>query len=1205
MSFWADKYACLLYSSAGMALMTAFPANAQVEHTYNINPMPLAAAIDAFVAQSHEQVLATSDLLTGKTSPGAVGVTNPQAALEHLLQGTGLTFRRSGRTFLIVRAGAGAALPITHIAADEVIATVQETSSPPQPPPSELSAVVITGSRIARRDYTSDSPILTLSSQTLMSQADLQIQSTLNKLPEFTPDQNLLGRDNTGDTQPTPTHSVGISTASLRGLGPNRNLVLVDSQRYAPVNAELVVDLNTIPTAMVDHVETITGGASAVYGADAIGGVVNFIMKKNFQGLDLDLQEGVNQHGGDGKQFSASVVMGTNFAEDKGNVTVALERFTQDPSWERNRPYVVKGWSDPTVAPVNGFPMGVNYSANGQGIPQSVINAMFPGATSTTLPNNSNLWFNGNSLYSGVAGYGVVAPGGVPFDPHQPNGTTYAYQNVINPATHQVVQLVKNNETVGYVQAPLNRWSMFANGHYDINDWVTANFQANFAQTHTETLLTQYPPSIITGWGVNVPYNQATDDPASPGFIPAGAAGAQHPVSAALATLLNARTGVGPATTTPWQLLWLGDINSQLPPRGTEDENTVFQIRAGLTGKVPQIGWTWELNGSHSESEEYSVARGDYSLSRYQALITAPDYGQGRIQGNFTQPNGSGGSIASPNGGFGAASVTCSSGFYNALFNGATPSADCLSAIAAPIQSMNYTKQDLVEFDTSGDLFKLPAGTVKASIGADYRRDSNVFNPDILSSDKSFLDQVVGVYPVAYLNVSQDVKEGYGELSIPVLADLPFIKSFTINPGLRYSSYDTSKGGYTYKILGDYEVNDWIRLRGGYNLAVRAPNLGELYEGLTEQFGAGTDYGDPCSLLSQAPFGAGGAAVAQGQKVATSVYNAGGAAGAANALAICKALMTPAAQQYFYNTSGVNQPTPGPTSYGWHNVQGNPNLLPETAKTFTAGMVLKSPFQNPLFQRATLSIDYYKIHIDDAIEFASVDYVYQQCLTQPAATALNSIYCQAIQRSPQFGGQLLTGTPAANSATIDTSGVDVQFDWSLQLSDVWKTIPGRFSLSIVSSFLGNYDTLSAPGQPVQHWYNTLGPTLTGTNGGAYRYKLNTTFGYSVGPATISLDWRRLPQVGAASATAPGNTVLPTAAYDIFDLNTLWTLPHGLQLRAGIQNLFDVSPPTTGATSAVYVNGLQQTVASSGQGTTNPSFYDPLGRRFYIGLKARF
>src|ERR1700761_483581 len=125
-------------------------------------------------------------------------------------------------------------------------------------PASEVGTVVVTGSRIQRRDYTSNSPIVTLSSQNLVQQSDLQIQDTLNKLPQFSPDQNLMGA-NAGDVQATPTHSIGISTLSLRGLGANRNLVLIDSHRGAPVNAQLVVDANTIPTAMIDRVETITG----------------------------------------------------------------------------------------------------------------------------------------------------------------------------------------------------------------------------------------------------------------------------------------------------------------------------------------------------------------------------------------------------------------------------------------------------------------------------------------------------------------------------------------------------------------------------------------------------------------------------------------------------------------------------------------------------------------------------------------------------------------------------------------------------------------------------------------------------------------------------------------------------------------------------------------------------------------------------------
>jgi len=266
---------------------------------------------------------------------------------------------------------------------------------------------------------------------------------------------------------------------------------------------------------------------------------------------------------------------------------------------------------------------------------------------------------------------------------------------------------------------------------------------------------------------------------------------------------------------------------------------------------------------------------------------------------------------------------------------------------------------------------------------------------------------------------------------------------------------------------------------------------------------------------------------------------------------------------------------------------------------------MKSPFDSPLLNRLQLSVDYYKIHINDAIEYASVDYVYQNCLNQPAATALSSPYCQAITRSAAFGSAQLVNVPEQNLATIDTSGVDLSLDWSVNLADIWKNAPGRFSISESANFLGNYDTIAYPGAPMQKWFGTLGPNLSGLDAGAYSYKLATSFGYSVGPATINLNWRHYPEIHAASAVGPNNTTLPTSAYDIVDLATIWSLPHGLQLRAGISNLFDAAPPTTGATTGQSVGGVPISLAQSGQGVTNASYYDEFGRRFYVGLKARF
>src|SRR5512139_2163356 len=173
----------------------------------------------------------------------------------------------------------------------------QDGAAEPQGEP-----IVVTGSRIVRRDYEANSPIVTVGEDLLKATGTSALETSLNKLPAFTPVQTpSLG----GDIQPTATNTPGAATVSLRGLGTNRNLVLVDGRRATPANALGVVDINTIPAAAIERVEIITGGASATYGADAVGGVVNFILKKNFEGLVLDGQAGISERG-DGFEYNVS-----------------------------------------------------------------------------------------------------------------------------------------------------------------------------------------------------------------------------------------------------------------------------------------------------------------------------------------------------------------------------------------------------------------------------------------------------------------------------------------------------------------------------------------------------------------------------------------------------------------------------------------------------------------------------------------------------------------------------------------------------------------------------------------------------------------------------------------------------------------------------------------------------------------------------------
>ncbi|HXS30810.1 MAG TPA: TonB-dependent receptor plug domain-containing protein, partial [Steroidobacteraceae bacterium] len=204
---------------------------------------------------------------------------------------------------------AGAAIPASAAEAGA------ETGDP------SLTEIVVTGSRIARRDLDAASPIVTVEDQVFERSSTLAVESVLNQLPQFVPANTQF---NTADVFPSATTTPGISTVSLRGLGANRTLVLVDGRRAQPVNSTLVIDTNSIPSSALESVEIITGGASAVYGADALGGVTNFKLRSNFEGMDLQLRTGVTEEG-DGEEQRVSLLLGSSLGDGKGNAMLGME----------------------------------------------------------------------------------------------------------------------------------------------------------------------------------------------------------------------------------------------------------------------------------------------------------------------------------------------------------------------------------------------------------------------------------------------------------------------------------------------------------------------------------------------------------------------------------------------------------------------------------------------------------------------------------------------------------------------------------------------------------------------------------------------------------------------------------------------------------------------------------------------------------------
>ena len=247
----------------------------------------------------------------------------------------------------------------------------------------EEGSIVITGSRIQRQDFNSTTPMVTADEALLEQSSTAALESNLNKLPQFVPAQTPTAG---GDIQPTATNTPGAATVSLRGVGANRNLVLVDGRRSTPSNASGVTDISTIPAAAIERVEVISGGASATYGADAVAGVTNFILKKNFQGLELDGRVSVSQEG-DGFEYQLSGIMGTDFPDGRGNISLALSMNTREASFQRDRKWYRDMWDNPNIGGSQFFisAPGVQF-ANGNPIDPDVFFGIFDQANPADEP---------------------------------------------------------------------------------------------------------------------------------------------------------------------------------------------------------------------------------------------------------------------------------------------------------------------------------------------------------------------------------------------------------------------------------------------------------------------------------------------------------------------------------------------------------------------------------------------------------------------------------------------------------------------------------------------------------------------------------------------------------------------------------------------------------------------------------------------------
>ena len=1051
-----------------------------------------------------------------------------------------------------------------------------------------LTEVVVTGSRIVRRDYQSDSPVVTLSSDALANTSEVGVEQSLNKMPQFVPGQNQYS--DAGAATVTPRSSPGIATANLRGLGSNRTLVLLDGRRTQPANASMVVDLNTIPSAAIDNIEIITGGAGSTYGADAVSGVVNFKLKRNFQGLTTDAQFGQTSRG-DGEQTAVSALLGSNFAEGRGNAMIGLTYTRREEVIREDVPFFAQALTDPYLSAqqflnfpgfVANAPGNITNSPAGGAPSQAAMDAVFgaKGYAAGDVANTTAVYFNTAATTAGATIFAL--PQGridAKLSPGYLGGRYPGAKYVVSNYNTGAKNLTTNN-TGGTLQVPLTRYSLFTNAHYELNDHAEAYVQASFDENQTSTRLGDWVPAG-NQWGVTIPYGTGvyapslnTDGSTKAAYLSGGQFGLNcpatggctnsqaFPVAPELATLLNSRGATANSN-------WTYNYNlTYMPQRSIKNTQDTYEMLAGLRGKLGISDWTYDFFASRGDTTLQVEYQGYVDAASYQALIALPNYGRGQ---DFN--NGRLGVLAH-----------CTTGLNPFVNTGV--SQDCVDIIDSNAQLTSKLQQTQAELDVQGGLFDVPAGNVRLALGADYRKDNYQYLPDQSMKTTDIVSVVSGQFDTTETRGEITVKEVYAEILAPILKDKPFVKNLELNGGYRFSDYDINAGSdSTWKLTANWDLNDFVKFRGGRQVANRAPNIAELYSPAVFEVVNWTDH-DPCSNLTRAAYGNVPSNPNQA-KVNTLCSQLPGVDGRPNGYTG----FTPG----YVGQNAVYFPL------GRDLTQGNLDLASESAKTWTAGLVLRSPFESDALKDMQWSVDWYSINIDGAISTATTSYVYQECFnafgTNPNYDP-NNTFCQRIIRDGTNGNWLATKAQFVNLSKVDTSGIDTTFDYRIR-TPFFGDRTGALTVNINASWLLSYDVQVASSLPSFSYKDSIGSQY----GSLYKYKTLTNIGYAVGGASVNLSWRHLPQIRHNSlVTNPASTTSPTSSYELFGLTGRWSINDTFTLRGGVDNLMNRTPVLVGANWVPTSTGSGVTSAA---GTTDTSNYDIIGRRYYLGFTAKF
>jgi len=1061
--------------------------------------------------------------------------------------------------------------------------TIGAFAAPAQAQDVDDEEIVVTGSRIAKKDFISNSPIATVDAVQFERTFSVNTENLLNTLPQTVP-----GLDRTSNNPGN-----GSATVDLRGLGANRTLVLVNGTRQIPFGQNGVVDLNTIPTSLIENVQVLTGGASSVYGADAVSGVVNFILKDDFEGVETNIGYSITEQG-DAGLLNVDATFGANLDDGRGNVVFNASYANREALFQGDREFSNTALFNNAAG--DGLEPGGSSGVPGTSIFNGGLNgtescgvqlgARF--AADTTI--GTDMFSQGDLIPCPegqlTANAGAFANGASIF-----NSDGTARDFILGGDVNDFY----NYAPVNFIQLPQERFTLTSLGSYEINEKLELYARGSFSQNRIESQLA--PTPIFQNSTFSLDGNPFIDPAAQAAF--SGNNTDQIGIGARQSRILADPTaGFNP---TPRNLD--ADLNPILPgssdfvaqnlcvncvfdsdgdgfndvaplfdtdgdgiadtatalvrrrleevgPRQTVDINDAFQITIGARGDLTDT-WSYDVYLQEGRTVRAQTQNGNVNRGRFdQALLLSGANGEDLSPAGSPLDDGiesadDGGQVTLDASG----NATCDDSASNGGVGSCTPlnifgpgniSADAATFISTAAAATSEFEQTVLQGNLSGDLGSLSFtdDPIGVAIGAEYIELEADFRPS----------QDIAASTIAGFNGSPpsggryEVSSVYGELSVPLVSGLPFAERITLDLAGRYSDYSTSGGAEAYKIGGEWAFNDQFRVRGNYNRAVRAPNIQELFAPVAENFPSAVD---PCSAAGNPD---------------------------AAVTAICTATGVPANQvgAASINTiSGQVRTLAG----------GNDQLDVETADTFTIGAVIQPSFLEGL----SVTVDYYDITINDAIAAfgGGANNVLQTCFTDTVNGGVGSQFCDVINRRPD-GSIDFISLQDQNVASIEAQGIDIQASYAFDAGNF-----GDFNINYLGTYNLQNDFTAFEGADVITCDGEFGTTC-GEPDPTYRHRVVGTLNKD--DWSFQTVWRLVGGVDDDAGEGV-NFVDSIGAFHYFNSSISKDIGDNVTLTFGANNLFDRDPPVIGDNDE--------------QANTFPATYDVFGRTYFANAKVRF